>query len=239
MESFGMVRLPPPSEMLKGLSCEDWTRRGCPPGSPVTMEGVQDDSSCGESQWGSPQSKLVMKVSSLVYSRLDGSELSGAAREGTPDQGGLGWRQPFLLDTAGSPISARERAPSEALEPIELNHTREDDCTGSRPKRKRKFYHHPVPSKHCHICARTVHLMACSNIRTGTCLKVTCKLCFDTYGLNWEQANHPESDWTCTHCRNECPSRARCYVYTRAVESRRRRNQARKRETMVFGPPST
>lgn len=61
------------------------------------------------------------------------------------------------------------------------------------------------PSRFCHICLRRagrVALLACSNAKEGTCRKVICEKCFNCFGWSWDEASNPESNWTCTHCRD-------------------------------------
>lgn len=63
------------------------------------------------------------------------------------------------------------------------------------------------PSRFCHICLRRagrVTLLACGNALEGSCRKVVCEKCFETFGWNWEAALKPNSMWTCTHCRQAC-----------------------------------
>jgi hypothetical protein len=60
------------------------------------------------------------------------------------------------------------------------------------------------PSRFCHICLRRagrVTLLACGNTVEGSCRKVVCEKCFETFGWDWRAALEPNSMWTCTHCR--------------------------------------
>lgn len=60
------------------------------------------------------------------------------------------------------------------------------------------------PSRFCHICLRRagrVTLLACGNALEGSCRKVVCEKCFETFGWDWKAACEPSSKWTCTHCR--------------------------------------
>jgi hypothetical protein len=60
------------------------------------------------------------------------------------------------------------------------------------------------PSRFCHICLRRagrVSLLACGNALEGSCRKVVCEKCFETFEWNWNAALQPNSMWTCTHCR--------------------------------------
>lgn len=82
------------------------------------------------------------------------------------------------------------------------------------------------PSKFCHVCLRRagrVTLLSCANALEGSCRKVVCKKCFETFSWDWEEAIQPNSRWSCTHCRQECPQRAQCHIYKR---TNNRRHQA-------------
>lgn len=60
------------------------------------------------------------------------------------------------------------------------------------------------PSRFCHICLRRagrVTLLACGNALEGSCRKVVCEKCFESFGWDWAAALKPNSMWTCTHCR--------------------------------------
>lgn len=67
------------------------------------------------------------------------------------------------------------------------------------------------PSRFCHICLRRagrVTLLACGNALEGSCRKVVCEKCFETFGWDWAAALKPNSMWTCTHCRQAYVSNA-------------------------------
>lgn len=84
-----------------------------------------------------------------------------------------------------------------------------------------------VPSKFCHICLRRktrVDLLPCGNlIVDGSCTKVICAKCFEKFKWSWFEAVAEGSDWTCTHCREECPPRATCHIYNRTNGRRSKR----------------
>jgi len=107
---------------------------------------------------------------------------------------------------------------------------------GVNPKKTRRpaRFDKPVPSRFCHICSRTpknVQLAVCSNIKEGTCRKVTCLKCFDKYDLGpFDQALLTQtSSWKCPHCIGACPPRAQCRTYQRINDRLRldRLSQAR------------
>lgn len=88
------------------------------------------------------------------------------------------------------------------------------------------------PSKFCHICLRRagrVTLLACVKAIEGSCRKVVCEKCFDTFAWDWQQAIQPQSNWSCTHCREMCPQRAQCHIYKR-TNSRRHNALVARRE---------
>eukprot|EP00181_Compsopogon_caeruleus_P006054 CAMPEP_0184678912 /NCGR_PEP_ID=MMETSP0312-20130426/1738_1 /TAXON_ID=31354 /ORGANISM="Compsopogon coeruleus, Strain SAG 36.94" /LENGTH=389 /DNA_ID=CAMNT_0027128023 /DNA_START=221 /DNA_END=1390 /DNA_ORIENTATION=- len=90
--------------------------------------------------------------------------------------------------------------------------------------RKEKHYQDPMPSRHCHICARSasfVQLAVCGNLRKGICRKTTCEKCFQEFGWDWSSANDPSKNWLCTHCSKTCPDRAQCVIYKRTNDRRR------------------
>lgn len=87
-----------------------------------------------------------------------------------------------------------------------------------------------APSKYCHVCgrsAKTVSVALCGNNKIGLCRKVVCDKCLLMHQReSWEAAKQPNSTWTCMHCRNECPERARCHQYQRNNMRRRMRSTA-------------
>lgn len=90
----------------------------------------------------------------------------------------------------------------------------------SRRARKKSV---PVPSRFCHICARTQksRKMFCANLRTDVkCRKSVCEPCF--IELGWDFAQTPHT-WLCPHCRGICAAvpRARCHIYTKTNEKRK------------------
>mmetsp|Transcript_2261 Transcript_2261/g.6748 ORF Transcript_2261/g.6748 Transcript_2261/m.6748 type:complete len:328 (+) Transcript_2261:756-1739(+) len=94
-------------------------------------------------------------------------------------------------------------------------------------KRARQ-YSDPVPSEHCHICCRPTRKLkfaVCSNIRRSMCRKVVCVKCFEAFQWDWDYASAADTDWVCTHCRDDCPKRAQCFVYERINSRRRKKNR--------------
>lgn len=90
----------------------------------------------------------------------------------------------------------------------------------ARRGRKRSL---PVPSRFCHICARTQksRKMYCANLQTEMkCRKSVCEPCF--VELGWDFAQCP-ANWLCPHCRGICNvvPRARCHIYTKTNEKRK------------------
>jgi hypothetical protein len=87
---------------------------------------------------------------------------------------------------------------------------------------------------------RKVNNICCNNFRKGTCRKVICEKCFNDYGWDWARFTKKPSEWTCTHCRDCCPSRAQCAIYRRTNERRRehlqrgvRQGQSKLADTMA------
>lgn len=96
----------------------------------------------------------------------------------------------------------------------------------------RKYYTNPVPSSHCHCCARSttaraVPFVACSRLKDGLCRKVICAKCFIRFDWNWAVALS-SSSWTCTHCRGTCPERSQCFIYARVNRCRIAKSRAAK-----------
>jgi len=96
--------------------------------------------------------------------------------------------------------------------------TSADAVVSKSTNRRVKRYRNAQPSKFCHVCSRcddVVQTLVCSNIADGSCRKVVCERCFDRYGWNWVDAQASVETWTCTHCRQCCPEKARCEIYNR------------------------
>lgn len=88
-------------------------------------------------------------------------------------------------------------------------------------------------SRYCHICGRNsrIELGQCSNFKLGLCRKVVCEKCLILYEPDSRlHALDPDSDWQCTHCREECPGRARCKQYTQNNQKRRDKSAREKEE---------
>lgn len=85
------------------------------------------------------------------------------------------------------------------------------------------------PSKYCHVCGRnskTVFLAACGNIKISLCTKVVCSKCLILYdpSFNWTTSNPTQEfwdAWRCTHCKDNCPSKARCHQYQNSNAKRK------------------
>lgn len=97
-----------------------------------------------------------------------------------------------------------------------------------RPTRLR-YSKGAAPSKYCHVCgrsAKTVAVALCGNNRLGLCRKVVCDKCLIMHHFgDYKNARNPDSSWICTHCRGDCPPRARCHQYQRNNMRRRNRCQ--------------
>lgn len=82
-----------------------------------------------------------------------------------------------------------------------------------------------APSKYCHVCgrsAKTVSVALCGNNKLGLCRKVVCDKCLIMHQWgDFRSAKEAGSSWTCTHCRGDCPPRARCHQYQRNNMRRR------------------
>lgn len=95
---------------------------------------------------------------------------------------------------------------------------------GKRPRQ----YSDPIPSEHCHVCCRPTRKLRfaiCSNIKRSLCRKVICVKCFECFEWNWEHASMDDTTWICTHCRDDCPKRAQCFVYERINSRRKKKNR--------------
>lgn len=119
--------------------------------------------------------------------------------------------------------------PSRIVEECSVAHAESERSwpSGAQP---RKYYTNPSPSAHCHCCARSttarsVPFVTCSRLSDGLCRKVICVKCFARFSWDWNAASENPS-WTCTHCRNSCPERSQCFIYSRV--NRRRIAKSRK-----------
>lgn len=99
--------------------------------------------------------------------------------------------------------------------------------TNFNPNRRKN-----VPSKYCHICTRSVNsvpMAFCANIKEGKCRKIVCSKCASQYNMHDVLACIQDPmlhlDWTCSHCRNVCPSKAQCTTYARINKERRMTNK--------------
>lgn len=133
--------------------------------------------------------------------------------------------RPRKLSKREAAKAATAAALAEELRLAHLAKTKQitdDELLRLKPKKKRRAakFDKPVPSRFCHVCSRTpksVRLAVCSKIKFGTCRKVICEKCFDSYGYgDFEMAKITnETDWLCPHCNDNCPPRAQCRTYQR------------------------
>lgn len=103
--------------------------------------------------------------------------------------------------------------------------------------KQRRRYAKPKSSRYCHLCARherAVKMFACGNVDLGICQKSVCAKCFEMYGLDLNAAKAPRVQasprWTCPHCQNCCPKKAKCHSYDRQTERRRMKTRELKRQ---------
>ena len=88
------------------------------------------------------------------------------------------------------------------------------------PKRQRRTprYSNPVPSTFCHLCSKRKQgsrTLVCGNVEKGSCRKMICEYCFNSYELGDFDALFTRSDnnWVCTHCTATCPEGSQCFKY--------------------------
>lgn len=83
-------------------------------------------------------------------------------------------------------------------------------------RRKAAKFNNATPSNYCHICSgKRRPVIACSNIKLGTCRKVVCEICFQAHDYGNFQLEVMSDKWICTHCKGTCPKQATCTTYTR------------------------
>mmetsp|Transcript_12184 Transcript_12184/g.12263 ORF Transcript_12184/g.12263 Transcript_12184/m.12263 type:complete len:196 (-) Transcript_12184:280-867(-) len=77
-----------------------------------------------------------------------------------------------------------------------------------------------IAASFCHICGRRngpqMTLKTCGNFKTGSCRKVVCERCIESYNLMSGSEIVDEITnvvWKCPHCVDSCPARARCHSY--------------------------
>lgn len=88
-----------------------------------------------------------------------------------------------------------------------------------RVHKQMRRYSAPKSSRYCHLCARhqrCVEMVPCTNVELGLCQKSVCRKCINIYEL---PADDPS--WSCPHCQNKCPKRAKCFAYDRQTARRR------------------
>ena len=85
------------------------------------------------------------------------------------------------------------------------------------------------PSNFCNICgilSRNKPRLTCQIYCRGFCYKTICKRCFVKHSLGYfDLADHPQTEWTCTHCRGCCPPKAQCAIYNRVNHTSRRKRR--------------
>lgn len=108
-------------------------------------------------------------------------------------------------------------------------------CGSVVKHKQRRRYAKPKSSKYCHLCARhvrAVRMYPCGNLELGICQKSVCGKCFETYNLDLAAAERPRTPgcpaWTCPHCQNACPEKAKCHSYDRQTERRRMKTREAK-----------
>mmetsp|Transcript_6090 Transcript_6090/g.10959 ORF Transcript_6090/g.10959 Transcript_6090/m.10959 type:complete len:416 (-) Transcript_6090:103-1350(-) len=86
----------------------------------------------------------------------------------------------------------------------------------------RKCYVGAKASQFCHVCRRSskAQFASCKNLVDGSCRKVVCNRCFVRYGWNWDEYLKNSSDWVCPHCKDQCPTKASCHLYSRINATR-------------------
>eukprot|EP00177_Eucheuma_denticulatum_P002431 GFKZ01004371.1.p1 GENE.GFKZ01004371.1~~GFKZ01004371.1.p1 ORF type:complete len:511 (-),score=30.84 GFKZ01004371.1:181-1713(-) len=97
-------------------------------------------------------------------------------------------------------------------------------------------------SHYCHICGRKsrIEFGRCQNVNLGLCRKVICEKCLLLYEpQHLKRALSNSEDWTCTHCRNECPQVARCKQYAKNNQKRREKKARQRAERTVANPSGT
>lgn len=101
----------------------------------------------------------------------------------------------------------------------------EKENIGGQQATRLRYSKGAAPSKYCHVCgrsAKTVSVALCGNNKLGLCRKVVCDKCLIMHQWgDFRNAKEAESSWTCTHCRGDCPPRARCHQYQRNNMRRR------------------
>lgn len=100
------------------------------------------------------------------------------------------------------------------------------EATQGTTKAKNRYSKGASASNYCHVCGRNsrIEFAVCANTKVGLCRKVVCDKCLLLYEReSFETSKDPRVQWKCTHCRNVCPSRARCKQYTRNNHRRRAR----------------
>lgn len=102
---------------------------------------------------------------------------------------------------------------------------KENTVVNSQKPTRLRYSKGAAPSKYCHVCgrsAKTVSVALCGNNKLGLCRKVVCDKCLIVHHWgDFKSAKEDQSQWTCTHCRGECPPRARCHQYQRNNLKRR------------------
>eukprot|EP00737_Agarophyton_chilense_P003216 gb/GEZJ01003736.1/.p1 GENE.gb/GEZJ01003736.1/~~gb/GEZJ01003736.1/.p1 ORF type:complete len:366 (+),score=31.89 gb/GEZJ01003736.1/:91-1098(+) len=127
--------------------------------------------------------------------------------------------------------------PNHTLEPFYQTHKQAPTTLAAvlspkKPIQKQtRRYTVPKSSRYCHLCARhqrSVSMIPCGNVSFGLCQKSVCSKCIVAYELN---VHVPQ--WSCPHCCNSCPKRAKCFSYDRQTARRRANSLKAKLNTVI------
>lgn len=122
--------------------------------------------------------------------------------------------------TSSAPTAAVMRSSVPRTKAMNTNRSRNAHHTFSgRVQKQTRRYSAPKSSRYCHLCARherCVEMVPCGNVELGLCQKSVCRKCIDVYNLVVDSPS-----WSCPHCQNKCPQRAKCFAYDRQTARRR------------------
>lgn len=123
--------------------------------------------------------------------------------------------------------------PPAKIEYLGAAHSNLTKPAGKMAPRVRR-YTRAKPSKFCHVCARSgdnMELLACKNVKYGVCRKSVCQRCFGVHAWDWVTAKSNPEEFSCCHCRRDCPESAQCRIYQKTNE--RRRNTSMRKRIMI------
>lgn len=160
---------------------------------------------------------------------------------------GKGVQKPSEVSTGNVSAVARSSAAcgslsTSAKEESGAEQMKSDDKenVGSQQATRLRYSKGAAPSKYCHVCgrsAKTVSVALCGNNKLGLCRKVVCDKCLIMHQWgDFRNAKEAESSWTCTHCRGDCPPRARCHQYQRNNMRRRLKSSSNHANAGGSGP---